>query len=231
MRRFYKDVSVAEESGAFRILLDGKPVKTPSRKVLAAPTRALAEAIAEEWRGQAESVQLADMIFTRLATAGTESVPANRGHIAEQILGFGKSDLLCYRAEAPRELAAHQAAAWDPLLDWAHRKYGARLAVSTGILFVEQPAEALLALEKAVWDRDDFALAALHAVTSITGSLVLALALAERRLTAGEAFAASRLDETFQAEKWGQDAEAEARAARLAGELAAAGRFLRSLDA
>jgi len=228
MKRFYKDVSVAEESGAFHVLLDGKPVKTPSRKTLAVPTRTLAEAIAEEWRAQGETVELAQMFVTRLATAGAD---ANRGHIAEQILAFGKSDLLCYRAEAPRELAVRQAEVWNPLLDWAHQNYGARLAVSTGIVFVEQPAEALLALEKAVWDRDDFALAALHAASSITGSLVLALALAERRLTAGEAFAVSRLDETFQAEKWGQDAEAEARAARLAGELAAAERFLRSLDA
>jgi chaperone required for assembly of F1-ATPase len=228
MKRFYKDVSVAEEGGAFRILLDGKPVKTPSRKSLIVPTRALAEAVAEEWRGQGETVELAEMFITRLATAGAD---ANRGHIGEQLLVFGKSDLLCYRAEAPRELAARQVAAWDPLLDWAHQKFGARFAVATGIVFVEQPAEALLALEKAVWDRDDFVLAAVHAAASITGSLVLALALAERRLTAEQAFAASRLDETFQAEKWGQDAEAEARTARLAGELAAAERFLRSLDA
>jgi chaperone required for assembly of F1-ATPase len=223
MKRFYKDVSVGEEGGAFRVLLDGKPAKS-----LVLPTRSLAEAIAEEWRGQGETVELAEMFVTRLATAGAD---ANRGHIAEQILSFGKSDLLCYRAEAPRELTVRQAEIWNPLLDWAHAKYGARFTVSTGIVFVEQPADTLLALEKAVWDRDDFALAALHAASAITGSLVLALALAERRLTAEQAFAASRLDEQFQAEKWGLDAEAEARAARLAGELAAAERFLRSLDA
>lgn len=229
MKRFYKDVCVAEEGGAFKILLDGKPVKTPSRKALAVPTRALAEAIAEEWRGQGEAIELANMIFTRLATAGIESVPANRGHIAEQVMSFGKSDLLCYRAESPRELAARQAQIWDSLLDWAAQKYGARFAIATGIVFVEQPAEALLAMEKAVWELDDYPLAALHAAASITGSLVLALALVERRLTAQEAFAASRLDETFQAEKWGQDEEAEARAAHLRAELISAEQFLQHL--
>jgi chaperone required for assembly of F1-ATPase len=226
MKRFYKDVSVAEDGGAFRILLDGKPVKTPSRKPLAVPSRKLAEAIAEEWCGQGETIELADMFITRLATAGSET---KRGPIAEQILAFGKSDLLCYRAEAPRELAARQAEIWNPLLDWAAQKYGARLAVSTGIVFIEQPADALLALEKAVRDHDDFALAALHAAASITSSLVLALALAERQLTVEQAFAASRLDETFQAEKWGQDAEAGARAARLKAELISAEQFLQHL--
>ncbi|HUJ03168.1 MAG TPA: ATP12 family protein [Rhizomicrobium sp.] len=228
MKRFYKDVGVAEEGGAFRVLLDGKPVKSPGRHVLAVPTRALADAIAAEWRAQSESVDPKSMPLTGLAMAATDSQPAER---TEQALAYAKSDLLCYRAGEPAELAARQAAIWDPLLDWAATRFGARLAVATGIVFVDQPPEALVALEKAVRGRAPFELAALHAAAAIMGSLVLALALADGRLTAADAFAASRIDEGFQAEKWGTDAEAEARAARLAHELGAVARFLAALDA
>jgi chaperone required for assembly of F1-ATPase len=228
MKRFYREVGVAEEAGAFRVLLDGKPVKTPSRNALALPTRALADAIAGEWRAQTENVDPKSMPLSGLAMAAIDGAAAER---AGQALAFARSDLLCYRAEEPAELVARQAAAWDTLLDWAAERYGARLKIASGIVFVEQSSEALAALERAVAGRSPFHLTALHSAAAITGSLVLALALADGRLTAAEAFAASRLDESFQAEKWGMDAEAEARATRLAAELAAAERFLRSLDA
>ena len=228
MKRFYKEVSVADENGAFHVLLDGRPIKTPGRWQLALPTRALAEAIADEWRAQEEIIDPKSMPLTSLAMGAIDSAADER---ADQALVFAKSDLLCYRAEEPAEVVTRQAASWDRLLDWADERYGARLAVATGIVFVEQPPEALAALARAVRGRSPFHLTAIHAAAAITGSLVLALALAERRLTAGEAFATSRVDEAFQAEKWGEDAEASARDARLAGELAAIERFLRSLDA
>jgi len=228
MKRFYKEVSVAGENGAFHVLLDGKPIKTPGHWPLALPTRALASAIAEEWRAQKDKIETSSMPLTGLAMAAIDGAAAER---AWQALAFAKSDLLCYRAEEPAELVSRQSAAWDKLLDWAHARYGARLKLASGIVFVEQPSDALAAFERAVANRSPFHLTALHSAAAITGSLVLALALAEGRLNAAEAFAASRIDEAFQAEKWGEDAEATARAARLAGELAAVERFLRSLDA
>jgi len=228
MKRFYKDASVAGEGGAFRVLLDGKPVKTPSRDVLAVPTRALADAIADEWRAQAEAIDPKAMPLTGLAMAAIDGVAAER---AAQALAFAKSDLLCYRAGEPVELVSRQASAWDPLLDWVAGRHGAQLSVATGIMFVDQPAEALAALERAVAGLGPFHLMGLHSAAAITGSLVLALALAEGRVSGADAFAASRIDEAFQAGKWGADAEATAREAHIEAELAAAGRFLRSLDA
>ncbi len=228
MKRFYQDVDVAEDDGTFRVRLDGRAIRTPGHWPLALPTRALAEAIAEEWRAQKNEIDTTAMPLTSLAMGAIDSAAEAR---ADQALAFARSDLLCYRADEPAQLAAHQAAAWDALLDWAAGRYGARLAVATGIVFVDQPADALAALETAVRVQGSFHVAAIHAAAAITGSLVLALALAEGRLGAAEAFAVSRIDEAFQAEKWGADAEAEARAARLLGELAAIERFLRALAA
>lgn len=226
-RRFYKTVSVAETDGGFGVFLDGKQAKTSGHSALILPNRALAEAVAEEWRAQGEKIESAGMPLTKLANMAVAHMPHRRAQVANRILGFGRSELLCYRAEAPPELASRQSKAWDPLLDWLHKRHGARLKTGTGIGFIEQPGEAAMALDKAVWAHDDFALAALHEAAGVTGSLVLALALADGRLDAAEALALSRIDEAYQAEKWGEDAEAVARARALATDLAAAERFLR----
>jgi len=225
--KFYKLVAVGEEGEAFIVRLDGRPVKTPARALLALPTAKLAEAVAKEWQAQEETLDPTTMPLTRLAYAAIDTAPQHRARITDEILGYGGSDLLCYRAEAPTTLVARQAEAWDPLLDWAAERFGARLAVGTGIAFVEQSKESREAFAAAVTGRDDFTLVALHGAASLTGSLVLALALVESRLRAEEAFAFSRLDEAFQSEVWGRDAEAEARAERLGRELAAIERFLR----
>lgn len=231
MKRFYKQVSVAAvRDGGHTVLLDGKPVKTPKRATLTLPSQTLAEAVAEEWRGQGENIDPQTMPLTRLAFAAIDTVAQDRARVAEQVLRFGGSDLVCYRAEAPPELVARQAAAWDPLLDWLAEMHGARPSAGAGISFIEQPPDALLALEQAIWRHDDFVLAGLHSAATITGSLVLALALSGARVSAAEAFALAMLDEDFQAEKWGRDAEAEARHARLLSELSAAERFLRLLE-
>jgi chaperone required for assembly of F1-ATPase len=229
--RFYKSVTVAGQEGAFVVQLDGKPVKTPDRTPLSLPTRALAEAVAGEWRAQGTKIDPLAMPLTRLANTTAARVPGKRAEIVAQVLAFGRTDVLCYRAEAPAGLVALQAASWDPLLDWADATHGARLAAAAGLAFVEQPAGARLALEKAVSRYDDFALTALAVAASICGSLVLALALADGRLESDEAFALAHLDETWQAGKWGRDPEAEARATRSWAELAAAERFLRLLSA
>lgn len=225
--KFYKTVAVGEEGGTFVVRLDSRPVKTPARALLALPTLELAEAVAEEWRAQEEILDPATMPLTRLAYAAIDTAPQHHARIADEIVGYGGSDLLCYRAEAPQVLVARQAEAWNPLLDWAAERFGARLAIGAGITYIEQSKESREAFAAAVATRDDFTLVALHGAASLTGSLVLALALVEERLSAEEAFALSRLDETFQSEAWGRDAEADARAARLGQELAAIERFLR----
>jgi chaperone required for assembly of F1-ATPase len=229
--KFYKDVSVSGQDRAFVVLVDGKPVKTPSRAVLALPSRALADAVADEWRRQDAKIEPAAMPLTGLANTAIDGVPMQRDAVVSHIIRFGRSDLLCYRADAPAALVARQSEAWDPLLAWVAETYGAGLTVGTGVGFIEQAEAALLVFESAVRSRDDFALTALNLAASLTGSLVLALALADGHLDADEAFAAATVDEVFQAEKWGRDAEAEARRERLAAELGAAERFLRFLAA
>ncbi len=231
MKRFYKDASAfAAADGNYTVLLDGKAVKTPKRGMLALPNLALAEAVAEEWRAQGETIDPQTMPLTRLAFAALDVVTPERERIAAEILKFAKSDLLSYRAEEPPELVARQAKLWDPLLDWAAETYGARLKVGSGICHVTQPDAAIAELETAVARYDEFELAALHTATVITGSLVLALALAEEEVDAGEAFDAAMLEEKFQAEKWGIDAEAEKRRRHLLVELTAAERFFGLLN-
>jgi chaperone required for assembly of F1-ATPase len=229
MKRFYKRASVGGANNAFQVLLDDKPMKAPSGATLSLPTRALAEAVAQEWSEAGETVDLHGMFLTRLAFAAADSVAKNRAHVEDEVLGFARSDLLSYRAEYPTELIVRQEAVWDPYLDWAAERYGARLVTASGIIHTPQPDAAIAALEKTVRSRDDFTLAALHAATTLTGSLVLALALLDAHQNADAIFTAATLDETFQAEKWGADAEAEARRKGHAAELAAAERFMRLL--
>jgi len=224
MKRFYKDVKVVKTPQGFRFLLDGKPVQTPARQALLLPSFALAEAIAEEWRAQGEEMRPLAMPLTRLVNTVVDGVRANRDELIPAILRFGENDLLSYRAEGPAELARRQAQ-WDAWLDWAEKRHGARLGVTSGISHVGQSPEALGALEKTVKAQDDYALAALHVLSSITGSLILGLAVLEGELAPTDAFALSRLDEAYQAENWGADGEAEERAARLAGEMNQAARL------
>ncbi len=219
MKRFYKDVSVAPVDGGFGVLLDGKPVKTPGRNPLALPTEKLANAIAAEWRGQGEEVIATSMPLLRLANTVIDGVANSRDAVIDAILRFGENDLLCYRAHQPPELAARQRAGWDPWLDWAQQRFGAQMTVAQGLTHVDQPAEALASLRGALETFDAFTLGGLHVIASITGSTVLALAVAEGEISTAQTFALSRIDEAYQAEKWGEDAQAAKRAAALAQEL------------
>jgi len=216
--------------GGYTVLLDGKVVKTPKRAVLSLPNLRLAEAIAEEWREQGDTIDIQTMPLTRLAFVAIDVVTPERPEIAERLLKYARSDLLCYRAEDPPQLVEQQGMVWNPLLDWAAETYGARLKVGSGIGHVAQAAEVVAELETAISRYDEFELAALHTATTITGSLILALALAEEEVGAGEAFEAAMLDESFQSEKWGIDTEAEKRRHHLLAELTAVGRFMRLLE-
>jgi chaperone required for assembly of F1-ATPase len=225
MKRFYKNATVEMGDDRFRVLLDGKPVRTPGGNLLAVPAGALAEAIAKEWEAQGDEIVPTSMPMLRLANTALDGIPQNQEAVIEAILRFGGHELLCYRADDV-VLAARQASLWSPLLDWAAARFGVTLQVGTGVVHVEQPPEALAKLRAALAAYDDCALAALHVMASITGSLILALAMAEGRIEAGEGFRLSRIDEDYQAEKWGQDAEAESRARGLAQELETAAAFL-----
>jgi chaperone required for assembly of F1-ATPase len=227
MKRFYKDVSVAHGGDGFAVHLDGRAMKTPSHAPLVMPTEALANAIADEWRGQGDEVDTKAMPMTRMAFAAIDTAPKERASMIGQLLGFGRTDLVSYRAEHPEELAARQKAAWDPLLNWLSATHNARLAVTAGIKAVAQPEPSLVALSGAVGAMNDYQLVALHAATTITGSLTIALALAAGRLTAAQAFDVAHVDEHFQVEKWGRDSEADARLERLKTELESAERFLK----
>jgi chaperone required for assembly of F1-ATPase len=222
MKRFYKTVTVGDD---LSVLLDGRPLKSPAKADLKLPSRSLAEAIAEEWRGQGETVDAHAMILTRLANTAIDRVASQRDAIVEELVGYGGADLLSYRAD-DISLALRQAAGWDPVVDWAREALGAPLAVTTGVTHVPQSAKTLAAFGRAVGGLDDWSLSALQILTTVTGSLTLALAVAAGRITAGEAFALSRLDEDYQAEKWGEDREARKRAEGLAREAEMAGKFI-----
>jgi chaperone required for assembly of F1-ATPase len=219
MKRFYKEVSVAPSEGGYCILLDGKPVKTPARGSLVLPTEALADGIAAEWQNQGEAIVATTMPLLRLANTVIDGVAVNRADVIAAILRFGENDLLCYRAHQPPALAARQREGWDPLLDWVRQRHGAHMKVADGMAHIDQTLDALAALREPLEDLDAFTLGGLHVIASITGSLVLALAVLEGFIPGAYAFALSRIDEIYQAEKWGEDAEAQKRAAALAQEL------------
>jgi chaperone required for assembly of F1-ATPase len=219
MKRFYKAVSVAPVAGGFGVLLDGKPIQTPARARLVLPTEVLAQAIAAEWDSQGEEVIATAMPLLRLANTVIDGVVANRASVIAAILRFGENDLLCYRAHQPPDLAARQREGWDPLLDWVRQRHGAQMKVAEGLGHVDQTLDALAALREPLEGFDPFTLGGLHVIASITGSLVLALAVTDGHIPGAYAFELSRIDETYQAEKWGQDAEAHLRAAALAHEL------------
>ena len=230
-RRAYRTASIAEADGTFVILLDGRPVRTPAKAALAVPSRALAEAIAGEWEAQGERVDPDSMPLTRIASIAIDLVAPRRAGVVAEIAKYAGTDLVCYRAEHPRELVARQEAHWQPLVAWTRERYGAALAVTAGIVPADQPDDAIRTLTEAVAAHDSMKLAALHLATASCGSIVVALALAEGRLDADSAFAAAELDQTFEIERWGEDAEMTRRRAGLKAEIAAAARFLALLAA
>ena len=230
MKRFYKETSVdaAPDGGGHRVLLDGRPMRTPAKAVLLLPNVDLAEAIAAEWRAvpEAAEINVAHLPLTRLAATGLDRVGIQRDRVIEDTAKYAGSDMLCYRATEPTTLVERQARLWQPLLDWAAERYGARLAVVEGLSFVEQPAAALEALRAAVAAHGDFGLSALYNLTHIAGSLVLALAVSEGHLPAEDAFAAAQLDELYQVERWGADPIATRRHEGIRVDIAAGARFL-----
>jgi chaperone required for assembly of F1-ATPase len=211
-RRFYTTAACAPSDSVFQLLLDGKPARTPAKRPLAVASLRIAEALAAEWNAQTVVLDPASMPLTRLVNSAVDGVADRPAEVRDEIVRYAGSDLICYRAEAPEALASRQAAAWDPLLAWAHDALGARLRPAAGVIHVDQPRASLEAVRAALAGVDDtLELAALGAVTTLTGSAVIALALARGAVAADEAWAAGTLDETYQAEVWGVDEEAAER--------------------
>lgn len=226
LKRFYKQAAAAEVEGGFAVHLDGRPVKTPAARQLAVPFRALAEAMAAEWQEQGEEIKPKSMPMTQLASTTLDRVGPERAVIIEQLARFAETDLLCYRADFPPELVNRQTAQWQPLLEWVAELTGARLTVTSGIMAVTQPAEAVAALVARLDGYGDWHLCAAQAACAASGSLVLALAMVEGRLSGQQTYELSQLDETFQIERWGEDYEAADRRAALQRDILAAERLL-----
>ena len=228
MKRFWTEVTVDADRA---IRLDARPVRTPGRAPLALPTAALAEAVADEWRAVGETLDPRAMPLTGLANAAIDRIAPATAEFAAGLAAYAESDLLCYRADAPVELVARQAATWDPLLDWARDRYDVHFEIVTGVMHHAQPPTTVARLAEAVTSRDAFHLAALSPLVTLTGTLVGALALAEGAATADALWQAAMIDEDWQAERWGEDSLATQAREGKRRDYDAAARFLSLLDA
>ncbi len=228
MKRFYQTVSTTAGEAGHQVLLDGRPIRTPGQRPLLLPTADLASALAEEWAGQGETIEPAAMPLMRLAVTATDRMPELRAPAITDIVAYVATDLVCYRAGGPLELVNRQQQRWQPELDWLRQAFGIQLLTTTALLPMPQPEAASIALRALVTPLDDWPLVGLHATTTALGSVVLGLALWHGRLDPEQAFAASLLDELFEIERWGAEAEATRRQQVLRRDLAAAARLLRS---
>jgi chaperone required for assembly of F1-ATPase len=225
-KRFYKTVAIGHIAGGFGVLLSGKPIRTPDGTVLALPTAALAAALANEWLSQGETLKPETMLLTRLAATAVDRIAPNRAATVDALIAYAASDLLCYRAESPADLVSLQDRCWQPLLDWVAERWGARMAVGAGVLPIAQPPAVIETLRRVVEVASDIELTALSCAVQASGSLIIGLALLHHRMNPQSAFAAAVLDEQYQADRWGSDAEAVRRREEIAKDLRAAASFL-----
>ena len=230
MKRFWKSAAAIRAEGGFAISLDGRPVRTPARAELIVPGRQLADAIAQEWASQPEDFDPRQMPLTGLANAAIDRVAPDPAAFADGLARYAETDLTCYRAAEPDELVARQAEHWDRLLDWARGRYDIHFDLVTGIIHRPQPRPTLERLTAAVRALDPFRLAGLSPLVTIGGSLIAGLAVLSGDLDAETAFAATHLDELWQAEQWGEDALAAQARVHRQRDLMAAARFLDLLD-
>lgn len=226
-KRFWQKTEIAEQEQGFGVLLDTRPVRTPAKKLLTVPTRAMAEAIALEWQAQVDEIDPLSMPVTRSANATLDKVVPQFSEVADMLAAYAETDLLCHRAETPEALTLLQADAWDPLLDWAKSALGAPLRPVFGIMAEQQPETSLARLKARVHGESAFTITALHDLVSLSGSLVIGLAVLDNVLPPEELWRRSRIDESWQESQWGVDQEASAVAARKRGEFLHASNFHR----
>lgn len=225
-KRFYKTVQAQTADDGYSILLDDRDLKTPGRRLIVLPTESLADAIAGEWEAQTSHIDPSTMPRTRIATTAIDRVAEDKGPAVSEIVSYAGTDLVCYRADDPVELVDRQAAAWDPLLEWIRVALSVHLVSTSGIIHVDQDAAQIQHLDTIVSALDPLTLTALHTLVTIAGSTVVGLAILHGRLTAREGFDVSRIDEQFQIDQWGEDAEAAARAKAYWEEFEAAAEVL-----
>jgi chaperone required for assembly of F1-ATPase len=233
-KRFYDQVSVEQDESGYVLHLDGRPVRTPARRPLSTPTHVLAEALAAEWRAQREFIDPAAMPLTRLANSVIDAVAQTLAPVAAEVEKYLGTDLVFYRVESPEGLVSAQSAAWDPVLDWAREALGARFICSAGLTFVPQPEAALNAAAATIPrdvsnSRDLWRLGAVHVLTTLSGSALIALAVLHGRLSSEQAWAAAHVDEDWNMKTWGRDEQALARRAARFAELQAAATVLELL--
>ena len=209
-KRFWKQAAVHQRDDGYGVMLDARSVNTPNKTPLIVPTRSMAEAIAAEWDAQSEKIDPLSMPVTRSANSALDKVLPQQTEVVAMLAEYGDSDLLCYRAAGPVELIAQQVAAWDIMLDWATEEFGSRLAVGEGVMHVKQDPALLANLHAQVAAFDHFALVGVHDLVSISGSLILALAVTRGAISVADAWGKSRVDEHWQASQWGDDDDASA---------------------
>ncbi len=210
-RRFYKQVAVTGTAAPFAIALDERTLRTPLKRPLDLPTKALAEALAAEWEAQAEKIQPHTMPFTKLANTALDRVASDKDRIIGEIVDFGGSDLVCYRAATPPDLVERQARLWQPVLDWARATFQGEFQATEGILHIAQPEASLVALRDFLATKSPWALTALHNLTTLTGSALISVMACEKGILPAEAWLAAHVDEDWQIEQWGWDEEARHR--------------------
>ena len=228
-KRFYTSATVGE-GAFFQILLDGRVVKTPSKRALFLPTKPLAQAIADEWAAQGELIQPGTMPLTRFANTAIDAVSESLDEVAADIVAYAASDLVCYRAENQDDLANLQAKHWDPVIGWAREALRAHFKVTQGVTPVEQPSPALFAVSAALEPHEAFRLTGLHVLTTLTGSALIALAHGRGFLSIADAWAAAHVDEDYQIKLWGPDGEAAQRRSARFQDFDAASRLLNYLN-
>lgn len=229
-KRFYKDVAVAPVDGGFGVHLDGRPVRTPGKGPVALRTEAAARLIADEFEAQEAEINPVRMPVTRLVNTVIDGVALDPDAVAEDMLRYASTDLLCYRADSPARLVELQAQAWDPILDWARNRLGARLYLAEGVMHVEQPREAIAAIGVHLrLDPDPFRLGCLHVMTTLTGSALLALAVDAGEIDAETAWTLAHVDEDWTISQWGEDAEAAAARANRLRDMRAADALLKAV--
>ena len=225
MKRFYTDASVEADQHGYGILLDARPIRTPARAPLAVPTQALAEQIADEWRAQGDDIDPASMMMTGFANAAIDHVRGRRDAFAAPLIAYAETDMLCYRGDAGSALAERQDAQWEPLLRRAEAEYGVRFVRIAGVIHHDQPAATLAAMRERVLQEPDFVLAAMAPLVTISGSIVSVLALLDGQIGAPSLWPLVNLEELWQAEQWGEDAEALAARELRRAKFEAAARF------
>ncbi len=227
-KRFWTDVTVEAQGGVFAVLLDGRPVRTPAKAQLVLPTKALADMVAAEWRVQEDQIDPEAMPATRGANAAIDKVEVSKDAVTDMLAEYGDSDLICYRADSPEGLVSRQSEHWDPLLQWVHETYGVTLKVMVGVMHTPQEPATLSAMRADLDRLDSFALTGFYDLVSLSGSLVIALAVYRGQLSADSAWRLSRIDEYWQAEHWGADEEASAAEDVKRAAFLDAARFLRA---